>query len=58
LFPADAARCYSFCSESEPCNAGAIGGGSFVAGVDLCVYVLGDLRELFGLGGDFGDGEP
>lgn len=56
--PAGAARCYSFSGESERRNAGTIGGGDYVAGVDLCFYLLGDLRELFGCRGRCGDGEP
>jgi hypothetical protein len=56
--PAGAARCYSFSGESEQRNAGTICGGDFVAGVDLCVQLPGDLRELFGCRSRCGDREP
>jgi hypothetical protein len=52
-----AARCYSFCCESERRNAGAIFRGDYVAGFSACVRLFGDLRELFGCGGRCGDGE-
>ena len=56
--PAGAGRCYSANCESERRSAGAIGDGGFVAGVDLCVYVLGELCELLGRGRGCGDAEP
>jgi len=56
--PAGAARCYSSSGESEQRNPGTICGGDFVAGVDLCVQLLGDLRELFGCRSCCGDQEP
>lgn len=39
-------------------RAGAIPGSDFVAGFGVCVYVLGDLRELFESADHCGDGEP
>ncbi len=47
-FPVRTGRCYSFVCESKLRNACAICGGDFVAGADLCVHVLGDVRDLFG----------
>jgi hypothetical protein len=56
--PAGKAQCYSFSGESEQRNAGTVCGGDFVTGVDLCVQLLGDLRELFGCRSRCGDREP
>src|SRR5271156_2074648 len=56
--PARAPRCYSAFCGIQLRIAGAIGSGGFVAGVDLCVYLLGDLRELHWFGSDCGDREP